>query len=228
MRVPADADVDLSDATPLFVGSERAIFEDPRSPETLIKVCRAAHERKAGHAAGTQPPPRSRWSYSRWRYGEMRGWQREYEEYIAMLWRMQALPGFVARYHGFCQTSRGPGMVVEKVRGPDGGIAGTLRAAFNEEPHDPRLPGLIDGFFDALIASGCVVKDLHPNNIAVAGSLERLVLVDGLGDGVIPKVRKVSSSLRQRYFEARRDAFLARLAQAKARKERAVGTDRPA
>jgi hypothetical protein len=221
--VPADDYVDLSGARPAFIGSERAIFEDPRSPETLIKVCKAGHEAKASRRGDLQPRLRSRWSYSQWRYGEMRGWQREYEEYIALLWRTQTLPSFVARYYGFCQTSRGPGMVVEKVRGPDGGLAATLRAAFDGDPHDPRLPGLIEEFFDALIACGCVVKDLHPNNIAVAGSLDRLVLVDGLGDGVVPKIKKVSGSLRQRYFEAKRQEFLAKLDRAKVRKDRAAG-----
>ncbi|MBY5974484.1 PhoP regulatory network YrbL family protein, partial [Ferrimonas balearica] len=145
---PVAAYYDLSDVAPLTQGKSRIVYQHPAFDSLLIKVVRPGcrDEERFENAR-----PRR---YSVWRFGGMRVWAREYDEYIALLWRTRELPDYISRYFGFCQTNFGPGMVVEKVLGPDGSMAQTLESLLKEGRLEAdRLHRLVDRFFDDLIAS---------------------------------------------------------------------------
>lgn len=196
-----DECVDLSLSKPLFIGQERLVYQDPRCADWLIKVCRwdNVNKNKKNH----------RWikRYSLWRYGLMRSWYKEQEEYLALLWRTRSVPYFIADFYGFCQTSEGPGMVVRKVCDANGDIAKTVAETRFDGVERARLDALVDAFFDELIQAKVVAKDLHMGNVVISGDFERLVLIDGLGDGVLIKTKKYLSYFRNKDLEKKRTRF---------------------
>lgn len=195
--------VDLSNSQPLFIGGERLVYEDPRCSHWLIKVSRMQN--------GRENKLKNRFfkRYSKWRYGAMKSWYKEQEEYLALLWRQYEVPDFVAGFYGYCQTSEGPGMVVEKVTDGEGNIASTVASIVNSASSEEKelLLILIDDFFDKMIDAQCVAKDLHMANVAVSGDFEKLVLIDGLGDGVLIKTKKFLRYFRIRDMEKKRLRF---------------------
>lgn len=193
--------IDLSGQAPVMTGGERLIFDDPRCADWLIKVSRS----RPGHEAGLKNRVFLR--HSKWRFGALRSWYKEHEEYLALLWRTQRVPDFIAGFHGFCQTSEGPGMVVEKIRDARGQIAPAVASLRPERGERRLLLRLIDEFFDQLIEAQIVAKDLHPANVVIAGDFDRLVLVDGLGDGVLLKTKRYVRYFRARDMEKKRRAF---------------------
>ena len=200
---PVAAYYDLSDVAPLTQGKSRIVYQHPAFDSLLIKVVRPGcrDEERFENAR-----PRR---YSVWRFGGMRVWAREYDEYIALLWRTRELPDYISRYFGFCQTNFGPGMVVEKVLGPDGSMAQTLESLLKEGRLEAdHLHRLVDRFFDDLIASDAVVSGLHLGNIVLReGPNEKFVLIDGLGDIVLIKTKMFSRRLRTRSLNRRRATF---------------------
>lgn len=195
--------VDLSNIKPLFVGGERLVYQDPRFDDCLIKLPRFNNGRE------NKIKNKSVKRYSKWRYGVMRSWFKEQEEYLALLSREQKVPNFIAGFYGYCKTSEGPGMVVEKITDAEGRVAKTVAAIKPSLSKDDEeiLLFLIDEFFDKMIEYNCVAKDLHMANVAVSGDFSRLVLIDGLGDGVLIKLKKYSRSLRENDMNKKRNRF---------------------
>jgi hypothetical protein len=195
--------VDLSNVEPLFVGGERLVYQDPRFNDCLIKLPRFNNGRE------NKIKNRNVKRYSKWRYGVMRSWFKEQEEYLALLWREQKVPNFIAGFYGYCDTSEGPGMVVEKITDVEGRVAKTVAAIKTSLSKDEAelLLVLIDDFFDKMIEFNCVAKDLHMANVAVSGDFSRLVLIDGLGDGVLIKLKKYSRTLRENDMNKKRKRF---------------------
>lgn len=212
MLDPITAYYDLSDATPLSQGQSRIVYQHPLHNGLLIKVVRpgSQDERRYYNARLRR--------FSVWRFGGMRVWAREYDEYIALLWRARAMPDYISRYFGFCQTNFGPGMVVEKVMGPDGTMARTLKELLSDARYSTaQLHGLVDTFFDDLIGSDAVVSGLHLGNVVLReGPAPKLVLIDGLGDIVLIKTKMLSRRLRRRSLDRRRARFHAQIDKARA------------
>lgn len=183
-------------------GGGRIIYEHPFCKDILIKICRpnGKDELKYHNSFFKR--------YGIWRYGGMWAWHREYEEYIALLWRTGTVPDFIPKFYGFCQTDLGPGMMVEKIVGADGQVARTLSDIKKSGIVDPRLEGMIRSFFEKLRESGCVATDLRPRNIVIAGDFERLVLVDGPGDILLIKLKMFSRRLLNSYYKKYENMFL--------------------
>ncbi|MGY6410307.1 MAG: YrbL family protein [Alkalilacustris sp.] len=193
----------LSGQTPLFETGRTVVHQDPRDAARLIKIAKPTPA--PAHGLRT-------WRPATRRYAHLRGLAREQEAYIAALSRAERLPPCLAAFHGYCDTDLGIGWVVEKITDRAGGLAPTFATARDGGACRHRLRGLVDAFFDALDAHGIFAGDLHARNVLVAGAMERLVLVDGLGEGALIRLKPHVGWLRARSMAKRRRQFLAQLA----------------
>jgi hypothetical protein len=192
--------VSLRGAKPLRKGRARLVFQHPALPDVLIKI-----PRKGGVDAvrATQPV----WRFdliSRLRYGRLMSWHWELTEYLALLSRRNAVPKFVAPFYGFCQTSRGVGMMVGKITDETGELAPSLSSLIRAGDIDPSIHQLIDQLMDRLQATRTYADDLHTGNIVVAGDgrRRRLVIIDGLGESL--PLRAISPWLHSRWVARKR------------------------
>ena len=165
--------IDLTEALPLAEGRDQVIFQHPDYEDRLIKT--------------TKPHIKTRRikRYSMWRYRHLRGWHRELSEYVAMLARNGAPCDRLAGLFGFCQTSLGPGFVVEKISTPDGSLAPTLKQFLNTPGHSNKtltqLRGDVIDLFQALETHRIDFHDPHARNVVVTGAKPLLRIVDGIG-----------------------------------------------
>ena len=173
----------------------RKIFVDPRDDHLLIKVLRSdAIERRWGAAAPwTKCLPRAR---------HFTGFVRELKEYIIARARhpQRTLP--IPRMVGLVETDLGLGLVSEKVRGVDGGLAPTLAVRYaRERGFSVAIERDLALFLDDLLACDIVLGDMHAWNI-VHGSDSRggprFVLVDGFGEKHAIPLTSMSTWLNRR------------------------------
>lgn len=181
--------ITLKNARSLARGSTRDVYAHPFDANALIKIY---HQGNTRTARPWSPRREKR------RFGPLREWYIEYEEYIALLSRLGFIPDFIAEFRGFCETDRGLGQIVEKITDADSGeMSGTLRDAAGTLPQGDLVPH-IHNLFAKIEASGVVFRDLNLANIIAAkdarGGIARLVCVDGLGDFTLVRVRRVSTT----------------------------------
>lgn len=176
--------IDLSDQKPLAQGQTQFVYPHPDLPDVLVKTMKP------------RPPRRQSFRYSAWRYGKFRLWHREYSEYISLLSRMGAHFDRLPRYHGFCETSNGPGLLTEYLKGPNGGLAPILRKVLDNARSKDHLIALrtdVEALTDELSANNVVFGDLTSKNLVVVGpDLDRLKMVDGLGTYTLLPIKQFS------------------------------------
>lgn len=197
--------VTLSDRIPLAEGKESLVYQHPDVPDVLLKVPR----RQSRHFRNAAKPGLKRFAV--WRYRGLVNWYREYEEYLAALARNDEVPRFLPLLFGFARTDLGPAFAVERIAGADGAPAPTLVDLARAGRVDGTLLALIDELFEQIATSGLVTQDLHPGNIVLSGPPERLVLIEGLGDRVLIRLRIFSRRARLRHLARDKAALLARL-----------------
>ncbi|MCA0926811.1 YrbL family protein [Ruegeria profundi] len=171
--------IDLSGLTPLRESRNYKIFQHPEIEGALLKVRVDESIRK--HAV-----PR----YAEWRYGNLRQWNREANEYLAALHRGCPEIERLARFMGYAPTSSGPALVVEKLTGPDGKLATTLHAeklaVRKDKAATQRLRDEFLELMDDLERGQIVVGDMGFENIVRAQERGgKLVVIDGLGERVM-------------------------------------------
>jgi hypothetical protein len=169
----------LTEATALATGQLRHIFEDPRDPTQLIKVLRAdAIERRWG--------PDAPWYKRLPRVRHYTGFVRELKEYIATRARAPERHAPIARMIGLVETDLGLGLVTEKVRGSDGGLAPTLAVLYERERgFSATMERDLARFLDDLLACNVIIGDMHAWNIVYGRDSrgdERFVMIDGFGE----------------------------------------------
>ncbi len=147
--------------------------------------------------------------YGEFRYGSFRPWHREASEYLAVLNRgargIERLSGF----YGFVPTSRGPGLLVEKLTGPDGRMAPTLRDLIRATEQGSRMRDILRDEVEELLAdlyeARIIVGDLHARNIVRATERDnRLVVIDGLGERTLFPITQFSQRAYKSAHERRR------------------------
>ncbi|MCG7518543.1 YrbL family protein [Ruegeria sp. Ofav3-42] len=190
--------IDLSDFQPLRASRNYRIFQHPLIDCALLKV--RVDEPVRHHAI-----PR----LAERRYGNLRQWNREANEYLAALSRNCPEIERLARFMGFCATSLGPALVVEKLTGPDGELAPTLeseRAAARNDPEKSRQ--LRDEFLelmDDLERGRIIVGDLSFENIVRAEERNgKLVVIDGVGERVLIPLTLISDWAFRQSIQRRR------------------------
>jgi len=199
MRTPANpSPLLLRAATPLAHGTRRMVFQHPGNPDALVKVLpdrKLALQRDAGR-------------FKSWRRrlgiadsGVRTGYRRELRAIAALRARLGAMPDCVADAYGMVSTDLGPGIVVQKIRGPDGGLAPTLRALLRSEGLTAARRQQIMRLDGCVRRSQMVLNNLALHNIVVTPDArygERLVMVDCLGDKALIPVRALSRWLNRR------------------------------
>lgn len=178
------------DAPPLAGGGFREIYQHPGEADLLVKVLRPA-------AAGKAPMGALR------RYGIYTQYVREIREYLAVRARNPECPAILQKCYGFVDTSRGLGMVVEKLSGGDGKLAPNIATVARTGGISSRLWELCKGFYEEVRRHDLVIGDLNPRNIvwAVEGGRDRLVLVDGLGEKTFIPLRSFSRAYNRYQIE---------------------------
>ena len=178
---PSELDpiVHLSLATALATGNLRHVFDDPRDPALLVKVVRAdSVERRWGASASWYKRlPRAR---------QYTGFVRELKEYIVAQARNPGRPVPIARMVGLVDTNLGLGLLTEKVRSPEGGMAPTLAARYEREGgFSEAIERDLALFLGDLLACNVIVGDIHAGNIVYGSDSRggpRFVLIDGFGE----------------------------------------------
>ncbi len=171
--------IDVTGQVPLRTSQNYEIFQHPEMDGALLKV--RVDEPKRNHLI-----PR----YAEWRYGNLRQWNREANEYLAALHRGCPEIERLAKFMGYAPTSRGPAIVVEKMTGPDGDLAPSLHAEMMAANGDPevaeKLRADLMELLDDLERGRIIVGDMGIGNIVRAQERGgRLVVIDGLGERVL-------------------------------------------
>lgn len=171
--------IDLSDFQPLRASRNYRIFQHPAIDCALLKV--RVDEPVRHHAV-----PR----FAERRYGNLRQWNREANEYLAALNRKCPEIERLAHFMGYAATSLGPALIVEKLTGPDGDLAPTLEservAALNDPEKSKQLHSEFLELMDDLERGRIIVGDLSFDNIVRAEERSgKLVVIDGVGERVL-------------------------------------------
>jgi hypothetical protein len=172
----------LAGCTPIGAGTMRFVYAHPHNPDALVKVIRSdmLQSRWGG---------RKHWLKRRARARQFTVYLREIKEYVALRAR-DPLAAPITRVLGLVETDQGLGMVVESVRGRDGGLAPTLADLYARDGYLPWMREAMDALFDELIRCGVVLSDSHPCNFVYGSTGDeppRFVMVDGFGEkNVLP------------------------------------------
>jgi hypothetical protein len=165
----------LRQTTPVANGHLRAVYQHPGQPGWLVKVM--------------LPEAIERWHRAPWyqrlaRTGPYRGFVREFKEFLASR-HASAGASPLARVIGLAETDLGPGLIVEKVRRPDGGLAPTLDAWVRRDGFTPQIQAALDTFLAAMLEHNVIAGDLHAWNVVYGSDSHggpRLVMIDGFGE----------------------------------------------
>jgi len=190
--------LNLGDRTPLRKSRNYQIFQHPELKGALLKV-------RVDNPVRNHLIPR----YGEWRYGNLRQWNREANEYLAALNRGCPEIERLAHFMGYASTSLGPAIVVEKLTGPDGGLAPTMRAEREALGKDQdgrrRLHEELMELLDDLERGQIIVGDMSSENIVRAEERGgKLVVIDGLGERVMFPLTLFSKWAFQKSIERRR------------------------
>jgi len=170
--------IDLTGQEPLAEGKEQWVFAHPDDADRVVKVLKPWPK-----------PPRLRRPQVK-RFQRQRVWFREISEYIAATGHTGGHVDRLALQFGFCDTSAGFGMVMERINGPDGNLAPTLADALAANRHNPDYLRLLKedtiDLFDTLLATRVDWHDHTVRNSVVGGTDKpHLVVIDGLGASML-------------------------------------------
>jgi len=181
-------DISMSDVLilegmePLGRGYLNLVYEHPRFPGSLIKIYDPNRISDSGYIVHKKQ--RRKFKFRR-RIGAYSVLHRELREVLSLHARLRGreVNWPVARIFGFVETDTGLGILVEKMTGPDGKLAPTVRDLVRNGQFSPLHRRKLIEFFDALERFHICVHDVHLKNIVLAADADggRFVAVDGLG-----------------------------------------------
>jgi hypothetical protein len=174
------------DIEPIASGQHRLVFQHPEAPDSLVKVMRPELVER-----NNREEP---WYRRLARTGPYRGFVREFNEYLASR-HASPNPSPLARVIGLVETDMGPGLVVEKVHGTDGGLAPNLDAWVRQHGLTDDVQAALDRLLAQLLEHNVIAADLHAWNLVCEenpnGQL-RLVMIDGFGEKNFIPLRSMS------------------------------------
>ena len=200
----------LGGMKPLGRGYLNLVYEHPRFPGLLIKV----YDRDRVSASGQfiHKKHRSRWKFRR-RIGVFSVLHRELREVLSLHARLsgRGVSWPVARIFGFVETDIGLGIVVEKITGPGGKLAPTVRDLVRNGEFSHLHRRKLIAFFDDLEKFHVCVHDANLNNIVLAADVHggRFVAVDGLGTRAAIPVKDWFKWANSRSIRRHRERVLA-------------------
>jgi hypothetical protein len=176
--------VELDDWRMCAEGSQREIYEHPDDPSVLIKIVK---ESQQGARGARKPKNRLFWFKRARRFGAYMTFRREIDEYLEQARKgsredQTAVP--IAKVFGLVETSKGLGIVVERITTQDGRLAPTLTDLLRDGRFKPSHLQLVANFFAQCSREHVVLMDARPPNFVVTdrSGYEELICVDGTGD----------------------------------------------
>jgi hypothetical protein len=196
----------LSHSRPLALGHQRAVHQHPHDPDLVVKTMRPESVAKRWEGPGN-------WAHRLARTRHYSGYVREVKEYVAMRVHPGASPPIV-RIVGLVDTDLGLGLVCEKVRGPDGGVAPTLLQSWLDHGGEPPwAAAALEALREDLLRYNVIVGDLNAANLVFGSDSAggpRLVMIDGFGEKNAVPLSSMSRHynrhvIRRRYRRLLRD-----------------------
>lgn len=194
--------LDLGDDAPIASGTYRDVYIYPGREDLVVKVLKPGAAYRPGRPIRNFLKARSARQLYRFMF-------REYEAYLES--RLSPLaadrPFPICHLCWLQETSRGLGMVAERIRGPGQGAARSLATLQEDGGLTDRHLAALNRFIDALVRLDVVANDTNPNNVLLdeTGAEPRFVLVDGFGDpnplGLKKMFRRLRHNARNRRFE---------------------------
>ncbi len=209
---------EILDLKPLSIaaaGSERDVYLHPADDSLLIKIVNGVRRSQAD---------RKRPWYKRFQRDDShRVFIAETVEYIASMGQQGATLGnpLMARIFGLVLTSKGLGLVVERIVDAQGNLAPTLKEVVARQGFSPELRYRLHEFIMALVDAHVIFNDVSASNIVVgfnSNGREGMYLVDGYGSKQLIPVYSWSKTLNGRRILRRYDTMAKKLMAASERR----------
>lgn len=187
--------IDLSDDQKIANGTVRIVYEFPGQPDFLIKVFHAPEDRSS-----KRPVKRLAWRF--FPMLRFRSILNELKCELLVSLKLGAdierMP--LSRMLGIVQTSRGPGVVVERVHGLDGGLALQLNQFFEEKRMAEPILEALNVFVNKMFDLHIVARDINFSNIVYGtrGAGAACFLIDGYGERNLIPFRSMSRRMNAR------------------------------
>lgn len=165
--------IDLSAATPIDAGSRRDIYHHPDDDGLVIKVY--SDRRQAKQKARNQ-----------WERLTKPRYEAEFIREIKAVYRASLLRQGTERLPiissaGLVQTSKGLGLTVEKIAGPDGNLAPKLHKFIGRDDFETAFLPQLNRFAADLFRFRIIGHDLNGSNIVYFEAEDRFIAIDGFG-----------------------------------------------
>lgn len=177
--------IGLKSEQPFAQGGNRLCFVDPTDPHRCIKVRRPNFtledlRRRKGFPHTWLPA--SRLDESRREHDILTRCIRQSGDVIFSV---------LSRHYGFVDTDMGPGLCSELIRDADGRIAISVMEYVWENGLTPTLEDAVNRFENDWVPLPIPARDILLHNVVaprdIAGNIQRLVVIDGLGySGLLP------------------------------------------
>lgn len=202
--------VRLAGLDPVARGRESEIFTRPGKPSQLVKV------RRTQQIEWLESSRAFKNRFRRWRgVGPYKNLLRQNRAYLEAMLRAPEFgrPPPLAHPRGVLLTDLGLGIVVQKIRDRDGGIAPTLRQLARDGRIDAEVIEALTCFARDMRAFHIIGNDLNPANLVheTRRGRSRVVLVDGYGARNLIPFRRWSRRLNDRSLAKRFAALADRL-----------------
>ena len=200
--------LDLGGALPFASGTYRDVYHYPGREEAVVKVLKPGAAYRPNRPIRNFLKARSTPQLYRFMF-------REYEAYLearlANTNKHSPLP--ICHLLWLQQTSRGLGMVAERIRGGGDKPARSLTALIAEGGLDDELLATLNAFIEQLNTLDIIANDTNPDNVLLdeTGPAPRFVLVDGFGDPSPLRLKRLSRRLRQNARNRRYETMAAAL-----------------
>ena len=99
---------------------------------------------------------------------------------------------------GLIQTSRGMGLLVDRIGPKTGGLAPTLSKLRQEKKITPKTLKQLNVFAKSVFELGVIIDDLQPENILWNKATNTFLIADGFGDKNFIKLKTYISYFRNR------------------------------
>ncbi|MFT6180156.1 MAG: hypothetical protein ACI9NQ_001144 [Paracoccaceae bacterium] len=194
----------LKDLTPLAKGGSRFVFRHPDNPDHLIKVIRPeVIEGRFG--TGTKWYKRLR------RFGKYLSYQREIQEFLAVLATTDEAPNFLQIIVGFAQTDLGLGLVIEGVFQAEGELAPTLGDLLKNHRYNKKVEAALEECFTKILACPVVLSDYNVGNFVYLEIENRFIMIDGQGNANSLSLKGLSARANRKAKLKRFDRFRTRI-----------------
>ena len=187
--------IDLSGRQPIANGTVRSVYEFPGQPDLLIKVFTRAEDRVA-HRWG------KRLAWKLVPGARFRSTLKEIECELRVVLKLgdRIAQSPLSRMLGVVQTSYGPGVAVERINGPDGGLARNLSRYSGPERMTAEILEDLNVFVGRMFDLQIVARDVKRANIVygMRGEAPAFFLIDGYGERNLVPLRSMSRRLNDR------------------------------